>query len=245
MSWIGGKKILRKKILEQFPELYSRYVEVFGGAGWILFAEERKIEFEVYNDVNSDLVNLYRCVKYHPEALQAELKNILMSREQFIDAKVQIETRGLTDIQRAAKFFILVKESYGTDLRSFGVRPKNMNNAIEYLDEISRRLSTVVIENLDFEHILNTYDKADTLFYLDPPYYKTEKYYPDRFLPEDHIRLKKKLSVLKGKFLLSYNDCAYIREMYKEYNIIEVERSHNLIIQGKKPRYMELIIRNY
>ena len=168
-----------------------------------------------------------------------------MSREQFIDAKVQIETRGLTDIQRAAKFFILVKESYGTDLRSFGVRPKNMNNAIEYLDEISRRLSTVVIENLDFEHILNTYDKADTLFYLDPPYYKTEKYYPDRFLPEDHIRLKKKLSVLKGKFLLSYNDCAYIREMYKEYNIIEVERSHNLIIQGKKPRYMELIIRNY
>lgn len=97
ISWIGGKKLLRNKIIEQFPEEYDRYVEVFGGAGWVLFAKEKK-GIEVYNDINSNLVNLYKCVKYHPEALQKELDGILMSRELFQDAIW--ETRGLTDIQK-------------------------------------------------------------------------------------------------------------------------------------------------
>lgn len=89
--------MLRNKIIEQFPEEYDRYVEVFGGAGWVLFAKEKK-GIEVYNDINSNLVNLYKCVKYHPEALQKELDGILMSRELFQDAIW--ETRGLTDIQK-------------------------------------------------------------------------------------------------------------------------------------------------
>lgn len=70
ISWVGGKKALRKIILEQFPAEYGRYIEVFGGAGWILFAKERRVKLEVYNDMDGRLVNLFRCVKYHPEALQ-------------------------------------------------------------------------------------------------------------------------------------------------------------------------------
>ena len=105
ISWIGGKKLLRRQILEQFPDsgTYDRYIEVFGGAAWVLFARDRHAEMEVYNDVNGQLVNLFRVVKYHPEALQKELDWILMSREQFFDA-IQ-EVRGLTDIQRAARFW--------------------------------------------------------------------------------------------------------------------------------------------
>ena len=93
---------MRKMILEQFPESgsFDRYIEVFGGAGWILFAKESHAKMEVYNDINGQLVNLFRVVKYHPEALQKELDWILMSREQFFDALQ--DTKGLTDIQRAA-----------------------------------------------------------------------------------------------------------------------------------------------
>jgi len=247
ISWIGGKKLLRNKILEEFPEqgTFSRYIEVFGGAGWVLFSSNRHAMMEVYNDVNGNLVNLFRCVKYHPESLQKELELTLMSREQFFDAKDQIEIRGLTDIQRAAKFYILIKESFGSDLHSFGIRSKNMENAINYILTISKRLNTVVIENQDFECILRTYDKDDALFYLDPPYYETEKYYSDRFLPEDHVRLKEALKKLNGKFLLSYNDCNYIRELYSDYNFVEVERMNNLVQQKEKPRYKELLIKNY
>ena len=247
ISWIGGKKLLRRRILEEFPEqgTFGRYIEVFGGAGWVLFASERHANIEVYNDVNGNLVNLFRCTKYHPEALQKELEFALMSREQFFDAKEQMKTQGLTDIQRAAKFYILIKESFGSDLRSFGVRPKNMANAIDYILTVSKRLNTTVIENQDFERILKTYDKEEALFYLDPPYYETEKYYPDRFMPEDHVRLKNALGRIKGKFLLSYNDCEYIRELFSCYNIIEVERMHDLVQGEEKPRYKELLIKNY
>ena len=247
ISWIGGKKLLRNKILEAFPkrEAFDRYIEVFGGAGWVLFSSDRHAKIEVYNDVNGNLVNLFRCTKYHPEALQKDLELIMMSSEQFFDAKGQIEVRGLTDIQRAARFYILAKESFGSDLRSFGVRPKNMENAIDYILTVSKRLNTVVIEKQDFKHILKTYDKEQALFYLDPPYYETEKYYPDKFMPEDHVRLKNALKILKGKFLLSYNDCKYIRELYSGYKIMEVKRMHNLIQGKEKPRYKEILIKNY
>lgn len=247
ISWIGGKKLLRKKILENFPErkMFKRYVEVFGGAGWVLFASNKHAEMEVYNDINGNLVNLFRCTKYHPEALQKELEFTLMSRKCFFDAKEQAEIRGLTDIQRAARFYILIKESFGSDTQSFGVRPRNIANTIEYISKVSERLNMVLIENQDFRHILKTYDRDETLFYLDPPYYEAEKYYTDRFILQDHIRLKEELSRIKGKFLLSYNDCEYIRKLYAEYNVVEAERAHNLIQEKEKPRCKELLIRNY
>lgn len=245
ISWIGGKKLLRKKILEQFPDRYTRYVEVFGGAAWILFAEERKVELEVYNDVNGQLVNLFRCVKYHPEELQKELRFLLMSREIFFDCVEQQDMRGLTDIQRAARFFAIIKESFGSDLRSFGCHDRGLKNSIEYLTEVSQRLERVVIENRDFENILKTYDRLGTLFYLDPPYYEAEKYYPDRFNPEDHIRLREALEKVKGKFLLSYNDCPEIRQMYKGFEFITADRLNNLTVGRTNSRYKELIIKNY
>lgn len=245
ISWIGGKKLLRKKILEQFPSAncFDRYIEVFGGAGWILFAKDQHAKMEVYNDVNGELVNLFRVVKYHPETLQKELDWILMSREQFLNA-IQ-ETNGLTDIQRAARFWIAIKESFGADCRSFGVRSSDMRNAIDLLRQASNRLNKVVIENVDFGQLLKTYDRPSSLFYLDPPYYEAEKYYPDRFNPEDHIRLREALGKIRGKFILSYNNCTEIKEMYSGYRIIEVVRQDNLVTKNQSRNYKEIIIKNY
>ena len=245
ISWIGGKKLLRKQITAEFPQEYNRYVEMFGGAGWILFSVERPKILEVYNDINGDLVNLYRCVKYHPEAVQKELQGLLMSRELFFDPKEQLNIRGLTDVQKAARFYILIKESFGTDCRSFSVRGKDLQRGIEYITDISNRLKSVVIENIDFEHLVKTYDKESTLFYADPPYYNAEKYYPDRFNPDDHIRLLNALRNIKGKFILSYNDCSQIRNLYKEFNIKSVERQNNLVKKSSNEKYQELIIKNF
>lgn len=245
ISWIGGKRLLRKKIIEQFPESYDRYIEVFGGAGWVLFAEERRGKMEVYNDINGNLVNLFRCVKYHPEALQKELEWSFISREQLLSCISQNDCCGMTDIQRAARFFYTIKISFGTNLRSFGVRPRDMQATIEYLQQVSKRLNRVVIDNTDYERLLKTYDRELALFYLDPPYYEAEKYYPDRFQPEDHLRLRDALSQIKGKFVLSYNDCTQIREMYAGYSIIEADRQDNLVTKTNPRRYRELIIKNY
>lgn len=246
ISWIGGKKLLRKVIIEQFPDpgSFGRYIEVFGGAGWVLFAKDSHARMEVYNDVNGELVNLFRVVKYHPEALQKELEWMLMSRELFFD-NVEQRTRGMTDIQRAARYFVLIKESFGSDRHSFITHDRDLQKAKEYLTEVSKRLNRVVIENADFERLIKTYDRPDALLYLDPPYYDAEKYYPDRFQPEDHMRLAETLKNIKGKFILSYNDCPEIRELYKEYVILEAERWNNLVSKSQSRKYRELIIKNY
>ena len=98
----------------------------------------------------------------------------------------------------------------------------------------------------NFGYIINRYDREGTLFYLDPPYYGTESYYTEKFQKEDHERLKGLLDNIKGKFILSYNDCGYIRELYRDYNITEADRMHNLAGGGKtKPRYKELLVKNY
>ena len=67
MSWVGGKKSLRDAVLARFPPYYERYIEVFGGAGWVLFNKPPGNDFEVYNDFNSNLVNLYRCVRHNTQ----------------------------------------------------------------------------------------------------------------------------------------------------------------------------------
>lgn len=83
MAWVGGKKALRDEILARFPLDYKRYIEVFGGAGWVLFHKPPGNDFEVFNDFNGNLVNLYRCVREQPEKLCGELRYLLNSRLDF------------------------------------------------------------------------------------------------------------------------------------------------------------------
>lgn len=248
IGWVGGKRLLRKEIVDRFPDNIDRYIEVFGGAGWVLFYKDKHANLEVFNDCNSELVNLYRCIKYHIEELKRELSWILNSREMFNDFLEQYNIRGMTDIQRAARYFILVKTSYGAKVDSYGCNSKNLEKSIDYLENIRSRLNKVVVENKDFENLIEVYDKSGALFYLDPPYYGTEHYYKEvSFSKEDHLRLKTVVDKIKGKFILSYNDCEEIRDIYKDYHIEEVVRNINLKnrYENKSHKYCELIIRNY
>ena len=247
ITWIGGKKLLRKQIVNRFPEKMEKYVEVFGGVAWVLFYKDKHAEKEVYNDINSELVNLFRMVKYHPESVERELEYMLNSREMYNEYYTQ-DIRKRTEIQRAARYFFLIKVSYGSKITSFGCTPRNVMQ-IRDLSEVQKRLSKVLIENKSFEQLIKAQDGEGTLFYCDPPYYKTEKYYDtgdSEFGKEQHIILRDILSKIKGKFVLSYNDDPFIRELYKEFHIEEVERNNNLgnAVGGKK-KYKELIITNY
>ena len=239
IPWVGGKTLLAKKIVEQFPDDIDRYIEVFGGGGSVLFYKDKHANLEVYNDLNSDLVNLFRCAKYHCTELQREISGYFNSREMFGDIKARMNMRGFTDIQRAAMFYVLTKLSYGSNMRTFGGRKRNLSS--DYLEEIEKRLEKVVIENKDFADLIRVYDRPKALFYCDPPYHKTENYYNTTFTKDDHKRLKAILSSIKGRFVLSYNDGEYIRELYKDCEIISVERQNNL----SKGTYKELIIRNF
>jgi len=198
ISWVGGKRLLRKEIISLFPsDGFDSYIEVFGGAGWVLFGKDKHANFEIYNDISGELVNLFRCVKYHCGELRRELSLTLNSREMFNDYRSQIKAQGLTDIQRAARFFMLIKVSYGSDRHSFGCIKKNMVKMTEYLDKVSERLNSVLIENKSYDGLIALYDRPTALFYLDPPYHGTEKYYDNKFTDTDHKKLSGMLKVRK------------------------------------------------
>lgn len=252
IPWVGGKSQLREAILQAFPaDRPAYYVEVFGGAGWVLFARERHAATEVFNDKDGHLVNLYRCIQYHCEELQRELLRTAdapppNSREFFEDYREQLDVRGLTDIQRAARYFVIIRLSYGARRETYSCNKRSaLGPSIQRLPEIQQRLRDVVVENLDFERLLKTYNRPGALFYLDPPYFKAEGFYQG-FGPDDHQRLRDCLEGLQGQWVLSYNDAAEIRELYSGYSIRAVERANSLAGKAKRgAKYAELIITNY
>ena len=173
---IGGKRLLRNKISDMFPsaEQFNRYIEVFGGGAWVLFTKEKQADLEIYNDADGNLVNLMRCIKYHCSELQREIDGFYNSREFFCDVSQQLNCRGFTDIQRAARYFLKMRLSFGADGRSFGCSKKPLYRSKDYLSVISDRLKNVLIENKDFEDLIKVYDRPSSFFYLDPPYHTTE-----------------------------------------------------------------------
>lgn len=241
IGWIGGKRVLKNEIISLFPEDFERYIEVFGGAGWVLFGKQQS-KFEVFNDADKSLITLYKPIKYNCDELQNEIDRI-HSRELFNDYKLSLNIDNLTDVQRAARYYYIIKHSFGSTKSSFATTVKS--SRVDILSDISKRLQTVIVENQDFERIIKTYDRENALFYCDPPYLNTEKYYSHSFSYTDHKRLYNALSEIKGKFILSYNDCEFIRKMYKNYNIIDLSRRNQLMGGSNKREFKEVIITNY
>jgi DNA adenine methylase len=253
MSWIGGKKALRDTILPLFPLYYERYIEVFGGGGWILFAKPPGNDFEVYNDFNSLLTNLFRCVRDEPSQLVEELCYVLNSREDFELIKTALARDSpATEAQKAAWFYQLIRYSYASGLTSYGSQPHDMWSNFPLIEQAHRRLAKVVVENKDFEKLIRQYDRPVSFFYCDPPYHATEGYYQnigeDGFTEKDHIRLRDVLMSIDGRFLLSYNDDPFIRALYDAPGIfIESVTRLNTIKQRYDPnsQFAELLIANY
>lgn len=254
ISWVGGKRLLRKEIIQLIPD-HSLYCEVFGGAGWVLFGKSndkrdwglsgKQPYTEVYNDINGELVNFWRQVKHHPKSLSEEISRELVSREVFDEAK---RGHGRTEMERAVIFYYLLSTSYGSQSKNFSI-----NTGYRYMplrdagktERAAERLKHVIIENKDWRDIIARYDSEKTVFYLDPPYYEHEHLYRrdgvEKYL--DHQAMADVLEGIKGRFILSYNDLPYIREMYRNHLIREVGATYS--VGGAWQRQTELIITNY
>lgn len=118
IGWIGGKSQLRKQIIPLIPADCNRYIEVCGGAGWVLFGKDKvKGQMEVFNDIDGELINLYKQIKNNCAALQKEI-DWIQSRELFNTYKNSISKANLTDLQKAAQYLYLIKCSFGSNRNS-------------------------------------------------------------------------------------------------------------------------------
>ena len=248
-GWLGGKSRLAKQIIAQIPE-HTCYVELFCGAAWVLFRKpESKVE--VINDFSRDVTNLYRVLQHHLEEFVKQFKFQLVSRDEWHRLNA-VPPESLTDIQRAAQFYYLQKLSFGGKVngRTFGTattaKPRlNLLHVEEELSEAHLRLARVMVENLNYTDCLKRYDRPHTFFYIDPPYYDCENDYGDGiFTKQDFETLATALAKLQGKFLLSINDKPAIRELFKGFNISEVDTVYSNSLSEPK-KVTELLIRNY
>jgi DNA adenine methylase len=249
LAWLGGKSKLADRIIDRFPD-HDCYCEVFAGAAWVLFKKpESKVE--IINDINSELVNLYRCVKHHLAELCAQFRWMLVARDEF-DRFLQTPADTLTDIQRAARFYYLAKTSFGAKVRSpsFGIAasgPSRLNllRVEEDLSEAHLRLSRVFIENKPYSQVIDRYDRPGTLFYVDPPYWGCESDYGvGIFSRDDFQRLAGQLDGIKGKFVLSLNDRPEVREVFANFNIEAIKTRYS-INATKGQQVGEVLITNF
>ena len=132
------------------------------------------------------------------------------------------------DLRRAAMFLKLIRYSYSSGCKSFACQPFSLRTLFALVQDFAKRCENVIIENQDFETLIKHYDRSTTFTYCDPPYFTSEYVYDCGFTWEDHLRLYHALAGMKGKFLLSYNDCPEIRELYKEYNFFDFKRVHSM-----------------
>lgn len=243
VGWAGGKARLLKHLLPLIKP-HTCYAEVFGG-GLALFTAKEPSQLEVINDINGDLVSFYRCCKYHLEALLDELDLVLNSRREFEDYCAQ---PGLTEIQRAARWFIRNKLSFAGAGKNFAIsRSHALTSRAQRLLAIralNRRLDRTTIEQKPWEYILGTYDHAETLFFVDPPYPEPGATYAgwDEVAVE---RFCATLRKLKGQFIFTFKDCDQVRECMAGYTFQSVDRARGIANNtGKKKadRYVEIII---
>jgi DNA adenine methylase len=150
------------------------------------------------------------------------------------------------DVRRAAMFLKLLRYSYSSSCKSFASQPFDIRKLFGLIQELENRMANVIVENQDFETLIRHYDRPDSFFYADPPYFSTEDMYDVGFGWDDHVRLRDTLKQIKGKFLLSYNDCPEIRELYEGFSIFDFSRIHSMAQRydaGKE--FKELLIGNY
>lgn len=223
VPWPGGKRRLAKHLLPLFPNHHT-YVEAFAGGGALLFLRPEPAKAEVLNDINGDLVNLYRVVQHHLEEFMRQFRWALASRQLFKWAQAQAPET-LTDIQRAARFFYLQRLAFGSNVSSqtFGVDPRggarfNLLRLEEDLSEAHLRLANVTVECLPWAACVARYDRPETLFFLDPPYWQTEGYGVG-FGREEYDRLAAAIRGMKGKAILTVNDHPDMRQAFKGLKI--------------------------
>jgi DNA adenine methylase len=251
LPYAGGKFRLVRRLVELMPQ-HKCFVEVFGGGAALLATKPRVAGVaEILNDVDGRLVNLYRVAKHHPEALELELALLLRSRAVYYELR---EHPGTTDVQRAATHLYLLYNTFAhtSCFQSFSTGTERVVGGwgcrlSEAVWRIWHRLATVTVECLDFADLVARYDRPHTFFYCDPPYLISGAPYKHVMGPKEHRRLAEVLRGVKGKWLLSINDCQEARELYEGFTVEKAAVRYGIARDKSAPGQegKELLIRNY
>lgn len=251
-AWPGGKKNLKRILLQIIPP-HELYAEVFAGSAKLLFAKTPSA-LEVLNDSNGDLINFFRVAKHRAAELSERLEAEVIHASRFRELRGSAAPQD--ELGNAMRFAYLTWYSFGAKGQHFassgahGRWPRALDGVRAILQAVTRRLAKVLIEERDFAEIITRYDSAGTFFYLDPPYCKFSSNSRYRSMGADRrAEMFDRLASCKGKFLLSFDDCAEIRALARRVGlkVRSVSTSYSLSSQAssRKKIRREVLIANY
>lgn len=217
IPWFGGKNLLSPTLLKLLPD-HKIYVEVFGG-GASLLLNKVPAQVEVYNDLDSGLVNFFRVLRDPEKFAQLREKAALtpFAREEWREFREWWD-RTEDDVERAYRWYVVARMSFSGNFGSSWQHSVTLSRngmscavfkwlaSLEALPQIHARIMRVQIEHQDFRTILERYDTPDTLFYMDPPYVPDTRragQYDHEMTKEDHEDMVRIMLQLKGKVCLS------------------------------------------
>ena len=249
--WQGGKSKLARTLIERIENIpHKTYIEPFVGMGGVFLRRGFRPKLEVANDLNGEIVNLFRILQRHLPQLMDVMRFQLASRREF-DRLRNTDPASLTDLERAARFLYLQRLAFGGQVGGvFGVaanRPArfNLSRLEPILEAAHERLEGVIFESLDWSELIPRYDGSDSLFYIDPPYHGCESDYgKGMFSPGDFDVMSGVLASIEGAFIMSINDTPEIRKIFSDFNVDEVRLTYTAGVAASAGKSQELVISN-
>lgn len=265
LPWMGGKYHSAPRIVKAFPPLrnYDVYVDLFGGAAHVLLQRSQyKHHVEVYNDINSDLVNFWMQCRDHAEALEARCRSLPYSRELYYQyhASLYDGHEDLKPLERAVRWFYVLRSSFTS---REGPSPNGWDNgipdsgfsaahsyhsALNLFAALQARFQDTLIDHRDFEPVFHSYDQSRTLFYVDPPYIDAEGYYQHPFTLEDHQRLAALLNSSLALIAVSYYPHTLLETLYppsRWRRITWMVTKHSQRTEEQREKATEMLLCNY
>ncbi|MDZ4372667.1 MAG: DNA adenine methylase [Phenylobacterium sp.] len=241
--YIGGKRNLARRLVDQIEQIpHLTYAEPFVGAGGVFLRRRTRPKAEVVNDWSRDVATFYRVLQRHYVAFLDMLRFQVTTRAEF-ERLSAVDPDTLTDLERAARFLYLQRVAFGGKVqsRSFGVSHHrggrfDLTRLGPVLEDLHERLAGVIIERLTWQAFLARYDTAETLFYLDPPYWGCEDDYgPGMFDRAEFEEMAELLGGLQGRFILSLNDRPEVRRVFAAFEMETVATHYGINGKGAQP----------
>jgi DNA adenine methylase len=237
---------MAKRLVALFPA-HTTYVELFAGGAQVLFHKPPS-KVEVVNDLDEEIANFFRVCQSHHEELARCLRFMVASRRLYDLFKRQ-DADVLTDVQRAARWLYLLKNSFGGkptggNYHYCVTKPPNYNLARlpKLLAAAAARLERVQVEQRPYEKILERFDRPSTFFFCDPPYIGV-KWYRKNLQEDDFRELATRLKRLQGRFLLTINDCPLSREVFGGFHLLDIGITYTATRAVRE--FTELLVSNY
>lgn len=247
LKYPGGKSRIADWVISHFPA-HRVYVEPFFGSGGVFFNKQPSY-IETLNDINGDIVNLFKVIRERPAELAAALEFTPYSRAEYVDCYAMCEG---DEVERARRVLVRHHQSFGTTNQNkytwwHGRTSTSPKTAAQWsklpgvVYEICGRLKDAQIECTDALTLIKAYNSAETLLYLDPPYLQSlrkHNMYAYEMTERQHVELLETIIKSKSKVCLSAYDSALYNEYLKGWYIAEKRTTAQMGLQRTEKLYM-------